>query len=222
MIGLSAMLVFFLAWSDEPKAKTNTPTANPTEDWKKLQEEIARDMREVEKKLADQDAGEPTQRLQKQVLENLDKLLDRSKNPPPPQSQPMGGSAQNDPQDGTRQQSQSGGESSRRERRAAQRRQEQQSRGPPSAQSGQQVQKGSGVGTSGDRIPPVRDMPPRTGPPDSLADVVKDIWGHLPDTLRQEVDHYYREQFMPRYRDLLQQYYLRLAETERRTRDMNP
>ena len=34
-------------------------------------------------------------------------------------------------------------------------------------------------------------------------------------TLRQEVDHYYRDQFMPRYRDLLQQYYSRLAERER-------
>ena len=65
-------------------------------------------------------------------------------------------------------------------------------------------------------------MPARNGPPDSLGDFAKDIWGHLPDTLRQEVDHYYREQFMPRYRDLLQQYYLRLAETERRPREMKP
>jgi hypothetical protein len=48
-----------------------------------------------------------------------------------------------------------------------------------------------------------------------MSDVVKDIWGHLPETLRQEVDHYYRDQFMPRYRDLLQQYYSRLAERER-------
>jgi hypothetical protein len=29
------------------------------------------------------------------------------------------------------------------------------------------------------------------------------------------VDHYYRDQFMPRYRELLQQYYSRLAERER-------
>jgi hypothetical protein len=70
--------------------------------------------------------------------------------------------------------------------------------------------------------PPDRRMTTRTGPADSLADVAKDIWGNLPDTLRQEFDHYYREQFMPRYRDLLQQYYLRLAETERRQRDQEP
>src|SRR5205085_6741697 len=60
-----------------------------------------------------------------------------------------------------------------------------------------------------------RGQPGRDGVPDKFADVVKDIWGHLPETLRQEMDHYYRDQFMPRYRDLLQQYYSRLAERER-------
>ena len=54
-----------------------------------------------------------------------------------------------------------------------------------------------------------------TRQPDQLADVVKDIWGHLPETLRQEMDHYYRDRFMPRYRDLLQEYYSRLAERDR-------
>ena len=216
-----AIVALGIAWADEPRAKADPPAAKPGDDWKKLQEEIARDMRKVEKKLTDQEAGEPTQRLQKQVLENLDKLLDRAKNPPPPQSQPMGGSAQSDPQTGAqRQQSKSSaGQSSRRERRAAQRRQEQQARGPQTAQTGQQARKGSGFGSTGDRTPPDRDMPPRTGPPESLAEVVKDIWGNLPDTLRQEVDHYYRDQFMPRYRDLLQRYFLRLAETERRPRE---
>ena len=58
-----------------------------------------------------------------------------------------------------------------------------------------------------------------SGKADKMSDIVKDIWGHLPETLRQEVDHYYRDQFMPRYRDLLQQYYSRLAEQERRARD---
>jgi hypothetical protein len=30
--------------------------------------------------------------------------------------------------------------------------------------------------------------------------------------MRQEVDQYYREQFMPRYQDLLKQYYATIAE----------
>ena len=41
----------------------------------------------------------------------------------------------------------------------------------------------------------------------SLPDVYKDIWGHLPEKMRQEMDLYYREQFIPRYSELLKQYY---------------
>jgi hypothetical protein len=44
-------------------------------------------------------------------------------------------------------------------------------------------------------------------------DVVKEVWGHLPDKLRQQVTQYYKEQFMPRYSDLLKQYYSSLANT---------
>ena len=42
-------------------------------------------------------------------------------------------------------------------------------------------------------------------------EVVKEVWGHLPDKLRQQVTQYYREQFMPKYADLLRQYYSSLA-----------
>ena len=42
-------------------------------------------------------------------------------------------------------------------------------------------------------------------------EVVKEVWGHLPDKLRQQVTQYYKEQFMPRYSDLLKQYYSSLA-----------
>ena len=41
--------------------------------------------------------------------------------------------------------------------------------------------------------------------------VVKEVWGHLPDKLRQQVSQYYKEQFMPKYSDLLKQYYSSLA-----------
>ena len=45
-----------------------------------------------------------------------------------------------------------------------------------------------------------------------LPDVYKNVWGHLPEKARQEMDQYFREQFMPRYSDLLKQYYSSLAE----------
>jgi hypothetical protein len=51
---------------------------------------------------------------------------------------------------------------------------------------------------------------------DKLADLYKDVWGTLPDRLRQEMDLYYREQFMPRYSELLRQYYAALAEQRKK------
>jgi hypothetical protein len=41
--------------------------------------------------------------------------------------------------------------------------------------------------------------------------VVKEVWGHLPDRLRQQVSQYYKEEFMPKYAELLKQYYSSLA-----------
>jgi hypothetical protein len=49
-----------------------------------------------------------------------------------------------------------------------------------------------------------------------IADLYKDVWGHLPESLRQEMDQYSREQFMAKYGDLLKQYYATIAEKGRR------
>ena len=31
-----------------------------------------------------------------------------------------------------------------------------------------------------------------------MTDVYKDVWGHLPEKMRQEMDSYFKERFMPR------------------------
>lgn len=54
---------------------------------------------------------------------------------------------------------------------------------------------------------------------DKLDDLYKDVWGHLPERMRQEMDSYYREQFMPRYSDLLRRYYASLAEQRKKGDD---
>jgi hypothetical protein len=54
--------------------------------------------------------------------------------------------------------------------------------------------------------------PPPIQPQLPLADeVAKEVWGHLPERLRQQMSQYYREEFMPRYSGLLRQYYSSLA-----------
>ena len=44
---------------------------------------------------------------------------------------------------------------------------------------------------------------------------VKDIWGHLSAFLRQEMSQYAKEEFLPKYRDLLERYYSTIAEESR-------
>lgn len=44
----------------------------------------------------------------------------------------------------------------------------------------------------------------------------KDVWGHLPEKMRQEMDSYFKEHFMPSYNELLKQYYSKLAEQNKK------
>src|SRR5262249_40310843 len=52
---------------------------------------------------------------------------------------------------------------------------------------------------------PGNPMGPPSGKPTLPLDdeVAKEVWGHLPDQLRKQVTQYYKEQFMPKYSDLL-------------------
>lgn len=53
-------------------------------------------------------------------------------------------------------------------------------------------------------------MPKATLPTDE--DVSKDVWGHLPDKLRQQMTQYYKEDVMPKYAELLRLYYSSLSD----------
>jgi hypothetical protein len=46
--------------------------------------------------------------------------------------------------------------------------------------------------------------------------IAKQVWGHLPEKLRQQMSQYYREQFMPKYSPLIRDYFNSLAERERK------
>ena len=67
-------------------------------------------------------------------------------------------------------------------------------------------QGGNTGGMPGGKLPP-----PRGGLPFD-EDVAKDVWGHLPDKLRQQMTQYYKEDVMPKYAELLRLYYSSLSE----------
>ena len=69
--------------------------------------------------------------------------------------------------------------------------------------------------TTGGRIPDPQPGDPKSPPIPLLPiedEIVKDVWGHLPDKMRQQATQYYQQDFMPRYTELLKLYYSSLAE----------
>lgn len=64
---------------------------------------------------------------------------------------------------------------------------------------------GTAGGGPGGKPPPKASLP-------SDEDVAKDVWGHLPDKLRQQMTQYYKEDVMPKYSELLRLYYSSLSD----------
>jgi hypothetical protein len=58
--------------------------------------------------------------------------------------------------------------------------------------------------------------------PNRAADLYKDIWGHLPESMRAEMNAYFNDrQFMAKYDDLIKKYYRTIAE-KGRSREKGP
>ncbi|MCZ2342174.1 MAG: hypothetical protein LC104_10325 [Bacteroidales bacterium] len=76
---------------------------------------------------------------------------------------------------------------------------------PTPVAQGPQTPSGSGTRGKASATP----APPLDDP------YTKQVWGHLPEQMRQKMTQYYREQFVSKYGDLLRQYYSSLAEREK-------
>ena len=80
---------------------------------------------------------------------------------------------------------------------------------PGAGQTPQPAKPGPGgtamEGKPGGASPPLPNEDPFT----------KQVWGHLPEKLRQQASQYYREQYMPKYQEMLKRYYSTLAERDR-------
>jgi len=213
-------------------AKSEANSRAALDEARQLAERIVQAAKDAGKRLAQQDPGTQTQRVQKDVVAGIDALIKRAQNPPPQdksnsspdesnsnQNRPTGNSAQGGGSTGQQRpgtgQQPGAGRMERKLRRE---------RSAPGANPA------SGTGNSGGAPMPrteyenTASRQPQGGAPPSacskestgkVADVYKDVWGHLPERLRQEMDLYYREQFMPRYQELLRQYYSSLAERKR-------
>ncbi len=152
-------------------------------------EEAVQQMDEVSQRLAkSHDASVQTQRVQEQIIQKLDQMIEAAKQQQQQQQQSSSASQPQRPQDsGTSQmqsqsQSPSPGQS-----------------GPPQGNEAHQGGYSPGsVGAVGDTQKPIEEL--------------KQEWGQLPPRLRDELTEGIGERFSPVYRLMTEAYYRRLAE----------
>ncbi|HZT80236.1 MAG TPA: hypothetical protein VFA26_08440 [Gemmataceae bacterium] len=203
----------------------------PEEDEKEILNRVGKNMRLSEDRLANKELGEGTRQVQDDIVKDLDKLIKLAQQPPQggeQDQQPQGGGGGG----GQQQQKQAGGQrkqggqmrmrqgqgqgqqqASGRRQRGQRGRGQQMARGNQGGQQGQGQQQepahmggnnpGGGGNTGGQD-------------PNKIADLYKDIWGHLPETMRAEMNAYGRERFMTKYEELIRRYYTTAAEKSRK------
>jgi hypothetical protein len=223
---------------DPVPAEPQRPKENPLE----VVERIVKNSQAVGDKLASTDTGTETRGKQKTILKDIDSLIDQQENPPPPMGSDSNDKKNDDKKNQDKKDegksnpdknSQSGMDPQGNPPPRGRKPRQSESGGQPKNQGKQQAgaKKDSGISQSNPMggkkpaspkggknpvnpmggVPNGKPMPKPSLPIDDA--VVKEVWGHLPDKLRQQVSQYYKEEFMPKYSELLKQYYSSLANT---------
>jgi hypothetical protein len=185
-----------------------------------LKELIARlhkNMQSSEERLAKKDSGDGTREIQKDILNDLDELIKQSQSQQDQDSQCQDGTCEKEGQSQNQRKNSKNTSKKSGQKQGQQTAKNKSSGNPkPSAgkqgkQQGQQQVKGDGNNTDTKRQGSSKGD-------NRISDVVKDFWGDWPERQRQEMDTYARERFMPRYEELLRQYYRTISEQGRKTK----
>jgi len=183
-----------------PGAEQKTP--GKEEDWKRqlLRElgaasvseeenpllDVVRQMRQVEGLIAETESGPQTQGLQRQIVASLDELIKQARNCCKSCS------------------------SSKCSPKVAPRRQVNQPKSKPKPGRGKPSQK---------RVSDPITQPGQAAPGaitlDQMKDLIKSVWGELPESEREQMLEWAGEEFLPKYQVLIELYFRRLAEQRR-------
>jgi hypothetical protein len=182
------------------------------EEREELVKRVLKNLDEAEQRLAKNDPGSATRQIQKDIVKDLDSLIEQTKRQPPPQ----GGRRRQSQQQQKKQQGQAGknpknqsGKTGRQPKQGSQGKRPQGGKNQSGKNNGKQKGKGKSNRGGGGNSKEEKEK-------NNLADLFKDVWGHLPETVRQEMDAYTKARFVPKYDGLLRQYYRSLSEQGRR------
>lgn len=216
-----------------PRIEPIEPVEAPKqEDPQEILARVKKNMTASEERLEKKDVGDKTRAIQKDILRDLDALINRAE-----ESQSSGGKSKpslggKSGQSGSQSQAQkkpggskqSGSNSSQSTaansegkepggKKQGEGKKDGEGNQPNGKKEGtgdsQQAKGGKGEGSGGGNAPEKKET-------NTVADLFKDVWGHLPAAKRMEMDAYSRERFMARYEDILREYYRTIAERNRR------
>lgn len=159
-------------------------------------EPIIKEMQRASKLISEQKTGKETQQIQREVVRNLEELIQLIESSPGNTIQRMSSGKESESSQQSEQKQAHKDQQGKNQQKG-----EQLSQGPAKQSTDRQNQ---GKATSG-----------------QLADrnaYVKDAWGHLPPAMRQQLLNIYTEKFLPRYEDQVKRYYEALAEKNRQQR----
>lgn len=195
-----------------PPEASEAPTSE-VDDLDRKVEEVTAKMRQAQAKLSGQDTGVATQELQKAIIAEIDELL---KQPPQPSQANSGGggggSSSNNSSSGQGRKSSSQQAGASMSNNPSQGRQQPAGQGSLTAgeESGDAGQERQDAADSEERTGPTKEGKP---PPLPRRRMEVDVWGHLPDKVREKLLSAYGERMVPQYEDLVQRFYRSLAET---------
>jgi hypothetical protein len=190
---------------------------------KDLLARVAKNLEAAEDRLKNQDPGDHTQKLQDEVVKDLTELLKQQQKQQQQQQQQSASSSSSQSKGGTK-----GGKKMSRRPKGAKDNSSQQAKAGQQPKDGDPQPKkdpasGGAKNAGKDKKPGDasasksggggKDSQAKGG---ATADLFRDVWGHLPEAKRLEMDAYSRERLMPAYEELLRQYYRAIAEQNRR------
>jgi len=173
---------------------------------------VAKGMRSASEKLDGKETGDETTKLQEQVIRDLDELIKQLQNPP---SNGGGGGGGGGGSSGGGSSKSGGGGSSRPQHAGGGRG----GKGQPQGGTPKQQAQGSGNEQGGQDRRDAQDSEERTDAErKAAAEAARkkkleiDVWGHLPPHLRDQLLNTYGERMLPKYEQLVKQFYEALSE----------
>lgn len=170
-------------------------------------EKVIGQMRQAEHRISARDTGTETQTLQRQIVDDLDRLIELAKQQ----------SRQQRPQSNQQQQPQDD---------SASQSDQQQSAGQQQQQSEKQQGSGATQGVTRQENEQAAQSTERNDKAEEIEvelqrrnQLISEFWGHLPPAIRQQLLNIREEKYLPKYGELVRQYFEALAEQGTRDRE---